>query len=112
MVCVGRAASPDYTKEHTLVCSQISEGKLQANLNQLWYWILLARNILILHDLDRYFFLVLCPLILIFQLMILYTYLTNTRLLAKPGNIFFGVVIIETCLNLLLFIFASTYSLT
>lgn len=67
------------------------------------------RNILILHVIDKVFFLAVCPIILFGQVIVLITYKRYTQLLAKPGNIFCGLVIIEMCLTSHLLINASTF---
>jgi hypothetical protein len=55
---------------------------------------LLVRNILIIHIIDKIYFLVVCPIILLAQIVVIITYAKYTQLRAKPGNIFCGLVII------------------
>lgn len=60
----------------------------------------LYRGVLILHIIDKICFLVICPLILITQIVVLITFKKYPQLRAKPGNIFLGLVIIEMMLNI------------
>lgn len=61
-----------------------------------------------MHNIDRFAFLVACPVLLVFQVLFLVTYRRSSQLLAKPGNIFCGLVVIELALNVHLLANAST----
>lgn len=63
---------------------------------------------MILHVVDKVFFLAACPVIMFGQVVVLITYSRYSQLLAKPGNIFCGLVFIEMCLNSHLLLNAST----
>lgn len=58
------------------------------------------RDKAILHDIDRYAFMVLCPFILVLQLMIIAIYYRYSNLMQRPRNIFFGIVVFELLINL------------
>lgn len=64
---------------------------------------------LILHAIDRWAFLTVCPVLLVFQVLFLVTYKQNPQLLVKPGNIFCGIVVIELALNVHLLANAGIY---
>lgn len=53
----------------------------------------LFRDKAILHDVDRYLFLILCPIVFILQILILCIYKKYSQLMQKPKNVFFGIVV-------------------
>lgn len=77
-------------------------------LNVLWYIFISTRNIFGLRLPDRIIILSLCPILLVFQIIIIVMFLRHTSLLIKPGNVFFVLVLIEAGLNIHLIVTAST----
>jgi len=53
----------------------------------------LSRSRAILHEVDRYIFLILCPILLIFQILLLKIYYDNPVLRYKQGLLFMFIVI-------------------
>jgi hypothetical protein len=72
----------------------------------------LPRSRAILHDVDRYLFLVLCPIVFTLQILILCIYRKYSQLMQKPKNVFFGIVVFELLINLHFFTTASNRPLT
>ena len=69
----------------------------------------LPRSRAILHDVDRYLFLVLCPMVFSLQILILCIYKKYSQLMQKPKNVFFGIVVFELLINLHFFTTASNH---
>ena len=71
--------------------------------------LLSLRDKAVLHAVDRYMFLCVCPLILIAQLLLLKVYYDNAILRQRQGTIFMAIVIFEVLTNVHLLMTASTH---
>lgn len=61
------------------------------------HWLMVLMG---MREVDRFIFLIACPILLVFQIVILTMFIKNQPLLTKPGNIFFALVVLEVGLNL------------
>lgn len=73
---------------------------------------LVARNILELHIIDRYTFLIVCPIVMICHFIIILTFVRYKLLKHSPEDVVFAILIAEGLLNMSLFSNASKLSLS
>lgn len=93
-VAVARTASfLDYTEQHTLNCNNVP------NLPSLWYFAVTPRNILVLHLIDRYLYLILCPILIVLECVTFAIFAQHKQLRERPGDIIMGILLTSIILN-------------
>ena len=65
------------------------------------------RNIVILHVIDRYLFLVITPFLIVIEIIFILVFLKYKKtLFRRQGTIFFAIIIISTTINIYYFIYS------
>jgi tellurite resistance protein TehA-like permease len=70
---------------------------------------ILLRGIVILHDIDRYVFLVFCPIAIVIQIIFILTFLKYKLLKNTPEDIIFALIIVQMVLGACLLADASIF---
>lgn len=71
----------------------------------------LLRGIVKLHSIDRFAFLIICPLVTIFQIILIITFIKYEVFKHSPEDVIFSLIIVEGFLNLIFFFNACSFQL-